>query len=264
MAREEKRLEAIEASQSFAPRPASPVSIRVRFFGPARDLAGCEECWLTLPPDAVVATAVERLAEQFPALRDRLPHYRIAVNTEYANLDTVLREGDEVAIIPPVSGGIASTPASRTVSTEDTFVQLTTDEVDLTPLLAFVASPAAGAVVTFLGTVREVSHGKRVCALTYEAYEAMAVKELQRIADELRQRWQVCKVAIVHRLGTLKVGEVSVAIVVSAPHRVEAFAAAQHAIERIKEIVPIWKRELFADGTSAWVGEVTFSKGAQP
>jgi molybdopterin synthase catalytic subunit len=104
--------------------------------------------------------------------------------------------------------------------------------------------------VSFVGTVRELSHGKKVTALTYEAYEPMAKKELMRIAEEMMNRWQLCKVAIVHRTGTLSVGKISVAIVVSAPHRSDAFEAARYAIERIKEIVPIWKREHFEDGTS--------------
>ncbi|MCS7264720.1 MAG: molybdenum cofactor biosynthesis protein MoaE [Armatimonadetes bacterium] len=224
------------------------IKVRIRFLGPAKDFSGCDEVAINLPKGSSVSTAIEELVQIFPALKNALPNYRFAVNAEYVEKENLLVDGDELAIIPPVSGGIVETD-------ETIFVKLTDEPIDVSNLLSFVASPQSGAIVTFLGTVREFSHGKRVLALTYEAYEPMATKELMRIAEEMKRKWQICKVAIVHRVGTLSIGDVSVAIVVSAPHRSDAFAAARHAIERIKEIVPIWKREHFADGTSQWVGE---------
>jgi len=222
------------------------IKVRIRFLGPVKDLIDCEERFLDLPQGSSVSTATEVLVKLFPALKDRLPHYRFAVNYEYASEETFLADGDELAIIPPVSGG---TVAEET----KIFVKLTSEPIDVSGLLSYVASPKAGAIVLFVGTVREFSHGKSVVALTYEAYEPMATKELRHIAEEMLQRWQLCKVAIVHRVGTLLVGEISVAIVVSASHRANAFEAARYAIERIKEIVPIWKREHFTDGESQWV-----------
>lgn len=225
---------------------AEKIQVRIRFFGPAKDLTDCEEMFLNLPKGSSLSEAIKTLSEIFPKLHERLHHYRFAVNADYADENTLLKEGDEVALIPPVSGGAIETET-------EVLVKLTREPIELEPLFAFISSSQAGAVVTFIGTVREFSHGKKVKALTYEAYEPMAEKELRRIADEMMQRWQLCKVAIVHRVGKLEIGEIAVAIFVSAPHRADAFAAARHAIERIKEVVPIWKREHFADGTSQWV-----------
>lgn len=226
---------------------AEEIHVRVKFFGPAKDLTGCEEALLRLPRGSPLSRAISTLLDIFPNLTDRLSHYKFAVNADYADGNTVLEDGDEIALIPPVSGGAVE------VETQ-VFVKLTRTPIELDSLFAFVSSPQAGAIVSFVGTVREVSYGKEVKELTYEAYEPMAEKELARIADEMMKRWQLCKVAIVHRIGELKVGEIAVAILVSAPHRADAFEATRHAIERIKEIVPIWKCEQFADGTSHWVG----------
>lgn len=223
------------------------IKIRVLFLGPAKDLTNCQETVLDLPQGSSVSKAIDLLSQLFPPLKSQLHHYRFAVNAEYADSENLLTDGDELAIIPPVSGGTFDVETKI-------FVKLTDKPIEFSELLSFVASPNAGAIVSFIGTVREFSHGKGVVALTYEAYEPMATKELGRIAEEMVKGWQLCKVAIVHRVGKLSVGEISVAIVVSAPHRADAFAAARHAIERIKEIVPIWKREQFADGTVQWVG----------
>ncbi|MEJ7613602.1 MAG: molybdenum cofactor biosynthesis protein MoaE [Candidatus Fervidibacter sacchari] len=223
---------------------SNEIKVRVLFLGPAKELTGRNEVVLTLPEGASVATAISKLLREFPKLEDRLTHYRFAINSDYADENTLLKDGDELALIPPVSGGSSETKV---------FVNVSPEPIDLTSLLDFVASPQAGAIVSFVGTVREFSHGKKVTALTYEAYEPMAKKELMRIAEEMLNRWQLCKVAIVHRTGTLSIGKISVAIFVSAPHRSDAFEAARYAIERIKEIVPIWKREHFEDGTSEWV-----------
>lgn len=228
--------------------------VRVLFFGPARDLAQCEIAEMNLPDDASVEVAIEQLSRKFPSLQSVLSRWRIAVNAEYADASTPLYDGDEIAVIPPVTGG-ADLKGEGQRAELGVLVGVTEKPIELAELVAFVSTPEAGAVVTFLGTVRNQSKGKTVTALTYGAYEPMAEKELKRIAEEMQKRWQVCKVAIVHRVGKLRVGEVSVAIFVSAPHREDAFAAARHAIERIKEIVPIWKREHFSDGTTEWVME---------
>lgn len=223
------------------------MQVRVLLFGPARDLLGKDAVDLPLPDNATVAALRERLPAVFPSLYPLLPRCRFAVNGEYADETVALHDGDEVALIPPVSGGTVR-------AQEETCLTCLVDHpIDLNALLAFVQTPEAGAIVTFLGTVRQHSRDKRVIALTYDAYLPMAERELQRIAGEVQERWRVSKVAIVHRVGTLSVGEIAVAIAVSAPHRADAFAAARHIIERLKEIVPIWKREHFADGSTEWV-----------
>lgn len=224
------------------------IQVRVRLLGPAKDLAGCDEISLTLSKGALIADALSELVEKIPALKPRLPNYRFAVNSDYADEFTILNDGDELALIPPVSGGVVDAETR-------TFVNVTAEPIELSNLLNFVASPQAGAIVVFLGTVRKESHGKKVTMLTYEAYEPMATKELEVIAREMLERWQLCKVAIVHRTGVLGIGEIAVAILVSASHRPEAFAASRYAIERIKQIVPIWKRERFEDGTEEWVSQ---------
>ncbi len=132
-------------------------------------------------------------------------------------------------------------------------IQLTDQPIDPQAVLDRVASPAAGAVVLFLGTVRHESRGRATVALEYESYADMARKELEQLAAEARKRWALCECAIVHRLGRMEVGQLSVAIAVSSPHRREAFEAGQWLIDRIKQVVPIWKNEQFADGTCEWV-----------
>ena len=132
-------------------------------------------------------------------------------------------------------------------------VRLTPDPIDHAALTEAVRRPGCGAVVSFLGTVRDLTDGKVTVALDYEAYPDMAEKKMTEIEADTRARWPVGDIALIHRLGRLDVGEVSVAVAVSCPHRVEAFAACRHAIDRLKELVPIWKRENWADGQTEWV-----------
>jgi molybdopterin synthase catalytic subunit len=138
-------------------------------------------------------------------------------------------------------------------------IRLTTEAIDYFTLTEQVRRPGCGAVVTFLGTVRDLTHGRTTVALDYEAYPGMAEKKLAEIEAETRSRWPVGEIVLVHRLGRLDVGEVSVAVAVSCPHRGQAFEACRYAIDRLKEIVPIWKKENWADGTTEWVhpGEET-------
>jgi molybdopterin synthase catalytic subunit len=132
-------------------------------------------------------------------------------------------------------------------------IRLTHDSIDHFALTEQVRRPHCGGIVTFLGTVRDLTDGKVTTALDYEAYPGMAEKKLAEIETDVRQRWPVGDILMVHRLGRLEVGEVSVAVAVSCPHRAEAFEACRHAIDRLKELVPIWKRENWADGSTAWV-----------
>ncbi len=153
---------------------------------------------------------------------------------------------DEVAFIPPVSGGSDPTPWVSTI-------RITRERLDVAMLEATVGDPAAGAICTFVGATRESNAGRKVIRLEYEAYEAMALSEITKIAEEAGRRWDIVRIAIAHRVGLVDVGEPSVAIAVSAAHRAEAFEACRFAIDRLKEIVPIWKKEHF-EGGEVWIG----------
>lgn len=217
--------------------------VKVRFFAATADAAGrrqVEGDWAGLTPPQLVKV----LQEQFPNLVRLAPALAIAVNREYATDEQILQDGDEVALIPPVSGGaVGEKPLF-----EVTDAPLSADEV-----AARVTNPYSGATLVFVGTVREWTKGKRTILLEYEAYPEMAVAQMQVIGREIEERWPGTGVAIVHRVGRLEVTEASVIIAVATPHRADAFDACRHAIERLKQIVPIWKKEIWEDGEE-WVG----------
>ncbi len=219
--------------------------IRVRLFAALVEAAGTDLLDLDLPAGATVRAALEATGARVPAVRKYAGSLLSAVNMEYVLPTHPLNEGDEMALIPPVSGG-AGPSAGR--------FEVVDGPIDVGALIAEVSDPACGAVATFLGTVRNHAEGRPVDGIDYHAYREMAVRKLAEIGAEIRARWGLDRVAIVHRLGRLAVGEVSVAVVVASPHRADAFEAARHAIERVKVIVPIWKKEAWADGGAHWVG----------
>ncbi len=219
--------------------PAGPMHIRVRLFAAYREAVGASALDLELEGEATPAHAWERLRHLHPVLT-RLPGPAFAVGDRYVPADHPLREGDEVTLIPPVSGG-------------SVHVDLVHSPIDVEGLLRRVRHPNAGAVVLFLGTVRDNAEGPRVQYLDYEAYETLARAEMERIAKEAERRWPVLGVALEHRVGRLEVGEVSVAVAVCAPHRREAFEAGRFLIDALKARVPIWKKEVWESG-SRWVG----------
>lgn len=196
---------------------------------------------LTLGHGATVAQALEALAQLHPPLRELLPALRVAVNQEFAALAQELRDGDELALIPPVSGG-AGGPYAR----------LSQEPIALPEVLEAVSGPERGGVVTFTGAVRGVSRGQRVRHLIYEAYEPMALRSLRALASQIEAALPGVQVAVVHRLGLLQVGEVAVVIAAAAPHRADAFTACQRAIDTLKHTVPIWKKEVTEAGET-WV-----------
>lgn len=201
----------------------------MRLFAILRERAGAEQIELELPEGARVEDALE----QVRWLTDGLPVV-MAVNREYAEAGAVLAAGDELALIPPVSGGTTGSPHAGTGSPH---ARVTREPLALDPLLALVRHPGAGAVVTFLGVTREVPE------LHYEAYVEMAERKLAEIVGAALRRHGLCAAAAEHRVGIVPLSEPSVAVAVSAPHRREAFAGAREIIEEIKAHAPIWKRE---------------------
>jgi len=161
-----------------------------------------------------------------------------AVNRAYVGRGQALAEGDEVALIPPVSGGA---------------FRLTEDPIDLAAVVAEVEDERAGATATFVGTVRAQSRGRQVVRLEYEAYEGMAENVMADLAEQLNERYDLCAIAITHRVGVCEIGDASVAIAVSAPHRQDALAACKDAIDTLKETVPLWKKEVY-EGGEEWIG----------
>jgi molybdopterin synthase catalytic subunit/molybdopterin converting factor small subunit len=227
------------------------VRLTVRLFASYREAVGAPVVELHLDGGARVETLWPALVARYPSLA-RLPAPSgYAVNDEYVVGPRELLDGEEVALIPPVSGGASPDPAAEV---QAPYVEITPEPISVDRLLREVADPGAGAVVVFLGVVRGHTRGRPVQHLTYEAYDALARRELQRIAAAITERWPVVRrVAIAHRTGRLGVGETSVAVAVSAPHRPEAFDAARFAIDTLKKTVPIWKKEVW-EGGEAWVG----------
>ena len=207
------------------------MTVRVRLFAALRERAGWSERELD---------GVARVADVWPALDlgEEPPGLLYAVNREYADRDRTLAEGDEVAIIPPVSGGA---------------FLLSEEPLSLDAVVAEVRSDEAGAIATFTGTTRILSRGRTVTHLEYEAYPGMAEDVMGQIAADLERRHDLCAVAIHHRIGRVGIGEPSVMIAVSAPHRSDALAACREAIDTLKETVPLWKKEVY-EGGEEWIG----------
>src|SRR5215207_1125245 len=209
------------------------VKIRVLFFGAARDAVNANTLEISLAAPATVSTAFRNLVDRFSGLERFGRSLLFAVNQEYATPDTVLKENDELAVFPPVSGG------------SHDFFELTTETIDVGQVARRVVLPECGATVTLDGYAREWTKGKRTLYLVYEAYEQMGLTEMQRLGAEAHTRFAIAHIGIVHRTGRLDIGETSVVIAVSAPHRKAAFEACEWAIRELKRTVPIWKKEVF-------------------
>ena len=226
---------------------APTMTIRVQYFAMMRELIGTSDDTITLPLNATARDAFARVVESTPRLAGLEKSIMLMVNQEYVRGNHVLKDGDELAFIPPVSGG-----DDDQVTLVKLF-QVTDQVIDPRTVEAAVAGPDAGAVVTFSGNVRDNARGRDVQALDYEAYVPAAEKMLAHIGAEIIDRWPSVRTAITHRTGLLQPGETSVVIACASAHRAQAFEAAAYAIDRIKEIVPIWKKEHYADG-STWIG----------
>lgn len=228
------------------------IQVRVLFFGAARETVGAEEVQLDLLPPATVASAFEELLAVYPALRERFGRSLLfAHNQEYAPRDREVRAGDELAVFPPVSGGAEDENKATRESLD--FFELTTEPLDVGEIARRVVPPECGATVTLDGYVREWTRGRaRTLYLVYEAYAPMALSEMKHLGEQAHGLFDIAHLGIVHRTGRLEIGETSVVISASAPHRRAAFEACEWAIKELKRTVPIWKKEFYADG-EVWV-----------
>ncbi len=215
------------------------MKIGVLFFGVLKDLVGRSSETVDLPEGTRVREVLLHYGRQAPRFEEMAPSLAISVNQEYSGADRVLHEGDEVGLLPPVSGGLSDGGGE---------VRLVRERIDAAAVVARLKRPADGAAVIFDGVVRDNTRGRRTLYLNYEAYEAMALKQMESLAAEARTRFWVRGASIVHRLGRLEIGETSVLIVVAAAHRGPAFEACRWIIDTLKKTVPIWKKEYFEDG----------------
>lgn len=229
------------------------MEVHVLFLGPARDYSGADGASLELVDHATVGEVRTVLVDRYPGLRGAMRTIRFAVNQEFADDDTVLRAGDEVALIPPVSGGADMTDSP---SNGGLLIDLVRDAVDPYRIRNFVGGDVTlGGIATFEGVTRgeiDPEHGE-LSHLLYEAYESMALRRLTGLAHEAKDRWSAGRVAIVHRLGTVRPGEASVVIAVACAHRAESFSACRWLIDTLKKDVPIWKKDVYQDGFTRWV-----------
>lgn len=225
--------------------------IKVLFFGLLKDLAGRAEEAAEFPPGTTIEQIWNGYAARYPALAPMRGSILMARNQEFADAAAAAADGDEIAFLPPVSGG-SRRFTHEIVDADGHFFALTRDPVDTRAITGRLLQGKDGAVVVFEGVVRDNTKGRPTLYLDYECYEAMAVKVMARIGREIAGSCAISRIALVHRLGRMEIGETSVAVVTCAPHRGAAFEAALAGINRLKKTVPIWKKEHFADG-EVWV-----------
>jgi len=222
---------------------ATNIHINALLFGQAREWVGSSNLDLTLEAPATVESAFAVLKAQHPRLAGMERSLLFAVNEEYASLSHPLSDGDRLAVLPPVSGGEAES--------RDIF-EITREPIDIADLRARLLEGESGAVVIFDGVARNNTKGRRTLYLEYEGYEPMSLRTMEQIGREVHERWPINRVGIIHRLGRIDITESSVVIIVTSAHRKIAFEACHYAIDRLKKIVPIWKKEYFEDG-AVWV-----------
>ena len=224
------------------------MQIKVLFFGQLKDVCGRSEDRLDLPAGSRLRSVFDHYAARFPKLRDMARSIVLARNQEFSGGDTELAENDEIALLPPVSGG----SGSEIVDSEGHFFGLTRAAIDPREMEERLLQGIDGAIVTFQGVVRNNTRGRRTLRLDYECYEPMALRQMAVIGREIATQFQISRIAMVHRLGVMEIGEASVVVAVASPHRKAAFDAALEGINRLKKQVPVWKKEFFEDG-EIWV-----------
>jgi MoaE-MoaD fusion protein len=237
--------------------------VRVLFFGVLKDLAGKSGEVLELPDGAVVRDLMAHYRAEVPQMRSALGAIAVAVNREYAGAETVLKSDDEVGLLPPVSGGSGKaeggTPSGQPAGRQRyTFrAVIVREAIDTRGVLDGMKRGEDGAAVVFEGVVRNQTRGRRTLYLDYSAYEEMALRQMEGLAEQALKQFAVREVAVVHRLGRLEIGETSVLVVVASAHRAAAFDACRWLIDTLKRTVPIWKKEYFEDG-AVWADGEAF------
>lgn len=226
------------------------MQVKLLFFASLKDIVGSRQLDLDIPSGATVNDLLERLESRYPGLQRYRSIVLTSLNEEYVDRQAVISDGDEVALFPPVSGGSSPEPILSERPRE--IYRLTRERIDARDIAELILRPEDGALCIFEGVVRNNSKGKKTHYLEYEAYETMALKTMEEIGEFVRNAWDIGCVAIVHRLGHMDIGETSVAIIITSPHRRASFDACEYAIDRLKKIVPIWKKEFFEDG-EVWI-----------
>jgi molybdopterin synthase catalytic subunit len=225
--------------------------VRLLFFATLKDIVGSREMQLDVPAGSTVGDVLTHLEGSYPRMKEYRPVVLTAINEEYVERSVRIEEGDEVAIFPPVSGGEVGSEVLM-INRPGELYQITRDPIDAQKISQQLLRAEDGAICVFEGVVRNNSKGKRTLHLVYEGYETMALKKLEEIGIFVRQAWDIGCIAIVHRLGHLDIGETSVAVIVTSAHRRAAFDACHYAIDKLKKVVPIWKKEFFEDG-EVWI-----------
>ena len=235
------------------------MQVRILFFGMLKDLAGRGSELLDLPEHATLGDVFIHYEEITPKLGELAASIATSVNQEFAGPDSVLKDGDEIAFLPPVSGGLQDSERDLPEPGQH-HASIVREKIDSQAVLNKLRQPADGAAVLFEGVVRDNTRGRRTLFLNYEAYEEMALKQMDALAEEALQKFPVRDIALVHRLGRLEIGETSVLIAVASAHRAAAFDACRWLIDTLKRTVPIWKKEHFEDG-AVWVDGEPFPAG---
>jgi molybdopterin synthase catalytic subunit len=229
--------------------------VRVLFFGVLKDLAGRSSDGVDLPEGTSVADLLAHYGLQIAGMKEMLPSLAVAVNQRYVGSATELKADDEVALLPPVSGGSGKEEGETPLGLGPRRASIGRAPINTQRILAHIKRGEDGAAVVFEGVVRNRTRGRRTLYLDYEAYEEMALEQMEELAQRALEQFQVREVALVHRLGRLEIGETSVLIVVVSPHRGAAFDACRWLIDTLKRSVPIWKKEHFEDGAVWAAGE---------
>ena len=223
------------------------MQVRVLFFGVLKDLAGQSADSLSLPEHAILGDVLAHYEARVPGLRTLSSSLAMSINQEYAGPESKLQPGDEIALLPPVSGGSGDAALDSSVE-RGNCARIVRNKIDTAALLGKIKCPPDGAVVVFEGVVRDNSRGRRTLLLDYEVYEDMALKQMNGLIEQALSQFRVREAAIVHRVGRLQIGETSVVVVVASAHRGAAFDACRWLIDTLKLTVPIWKKEYFEDG----------------
>ncbi len=220
------------------------INIKVRLFAAFKEIIGKSQLDLQIPEGSSVKDVIAVIEETYPAVKKIVQISKYAVNMEYIDAGKKLIDGDEITIIMPVSGGVCSGSESETCI----YVEITGEKIDTAKVLDFVSDTSAGSVLLFNGTVRDNDDGKPVEYLYYESYEEMAVKEIKKLITAAFNKYNIIKVCVIHRIGKIETGGISISIGISSPHREDSYLASKFLIDNIKETVPVWKKEVFEEG----------------